>query len=495
MEALEFKNVTKHFGGVKALTDISFGIPEGVICSIVGENGAGKSTLMKIISGALEPNEGELYISGIQVKEFSPIVAQKNGVGIVYQELSLAPNMYVYENIFLGRPVMKGIKYDHKLMIQRSREILQKLDINIDPMERVGNLSAAHQQLVEIARVLQNEPKILILDEPTSSLSDKDSKRLLEILRQIKSNHCTILYISHRLNEVKEISDSIVVMRDGCFVGQYDAADLDNNHMVKLMIGENVELKEKIKKDFSNAYSILEAVDVSIPHTVHNVSFKLHKGEILGFAGLIGAGRSELMRGIFGLDKLSSGKIILEGTSLRQPKPWNIIGGKAKTCFISENRKTEGLIFGKSIKENIVLTYRTNGYRGSLIRTKSEAKIANRYKDKLSIKCSNIDQNVEDLSGGNQQKVVIAKSLAVDPDVIILDEPTRGIDIGAKTEIYKIIMDLAQEGKSIILVSSEFEELKQLCDRVVVMSAGTVIAELNGDEICESNMLKNAIPS
>jgi ABC-type sugar transport system ATPase subunit len=254
-------------------------------------------------------------------------------------------------------------------------------------------------------------------------------------------------------------------------------------------------MRTKEKLDFSNVQTILEAVNVSVPPLVKNVSFKLHKGEILGFAGLIGAGRSELMRGIFGLDKISEGKVIIEGLKKNRPKPWHIINSKVKTCLISENRKKEGLIFGKTIRENITLTYRNSGYKGKFIRYKNEASLAQKYREKLSIKCNDLSQYVEDLSGGNQQKVVIAKSLAVDPDIIILDEPTRGIDIGAKSEIYKIIIQLAQEGKSIIMVSSEFEELKQICDRVMVMSAGKVIAELSGDEICESNMLKHAIPS
>jgi ABC-type sugar transport system ATPase subunit len=493
MVALEFRHIYKSFGGVHALADISFSIEEGQICSIVGENGAGKSTLMKIISGAHAPDKGELILFGKQIKHFNPGYAQANGIGIVYQELSLIKDMPIYENIFLGRPAIKNGYYDHKYMIKKAAEAIKEVGLhNVTPKSLIRDLSTAQQQLVEIARIVFAESKIIIMDEPTSSLANEDSDRLLDLLIDLKNKGKTVLYISHRLNEVQKISDSIAVLRDGHFVGHSDAGQLDRKDVIKMMVGKNIDTIEHQKKDAKGNGEILEVNNLKILPKIKDASFKLYKGEVLGFAGLVGAGRTELVRGMLGVDKIEHGQVILNGKKMRKASPYKMIKNKTRVCLVPESRKTEGLVFGKSIKENMALSYRLV-YKGIRIKPKVERIAVDSLCKRLEVKSSGISQNVDDLSGGNQQKVVLAKALAAKPDILILDEPTRGIDVGAKVEIHKIIIDLANQGVSIIIVSSELSELALLCDRVLVMADGNIVAELEGD-VKETDMLKKAIP-
>ncbi|WP_172807798.1 sugar ABC transporter ATP-binding protein [Christensenella intestinihominis] len=494
MVALELKDVSKSFAGIHALKDITFSVEAGQICSIVGENGAGKSTLMRVIAGAHAPDTGTVKICGKQMTEFTPSYAQASGVGIVYQELSLIPEMSVYENIYLGHPILRGILYDHKAMAEKCREALGEVGLgNISPHSMIKDLSVAQQQLVEIARVLVAEASILIMDEPTSSLSEQDSSRLLRLLTELKDKGKTILYISHRLNEVQQISDTIVVLRDGNFIEHNLAKNLKHREIIEMMVGKAVDRVDHMKKDTTGLPAILSVQNLCVKPRIKNASFELKKGEVLGFAGLVGAGRSELMRGVFGVDKPTGGSLVLNGKKIRHITPAAMLKNETRLCLVPENRKEEGLIFGKSVGENIAITYRNFNYKGGLIKKGLEDDVVREYSGKLQIKCSSTDQCVEDLSGGNQQKVVLAKMLSTKPDILILDEPTRGIDVGAKAEIHKIISQLSKEGVSIILVSSELSELALLCDRVLVMSDGKIVAEMDR-EITESAMLKEAIP-
>ena len=494
MVAVELEDVSKSFAGIHALKDITFSVESGQICSIVGENGAGKSTLMRVIAGAHAPDTGTVKIGGKQMTEFTPSHAQAFGVGIVYQELSLIPEMSVYENIYLGHPIVRGILYDHKAMAERCRTALCEVGLgNVSPHSMIKDLSVAQQQLVEIARVLVAEANILIMDEPTSSLSEEDSRRLLKLLTALKNKGKTVLYISHRLNEVQQISDTIVVLRDGKFIGHNHAGALRHREIIEMMVGKAVDKVEHTKKDTARLPAILSVENLCVQPKIKNASFELKKGEVLGFAGLVGAGRSELMRGVFGATKPTGGSLVLNGKKMRRVSPAVMLGNETSLCLVPENRKEEGLIFGKSVGENIAITYRNFNYKGGLIKKGLEDDIIREYSGKLQIKCSSVGQCVEDLSGGNQQKVVLAKMLSTKPDILILDEPTRGIDVGAKAEIHRIISQLSSEGVSIILVSSELSELALLCDRVLVMADGKIVAEMDR-EITESAMLKKAIP-
>lgn len=494
---IEIKNISKHFGGVKALEDVSFDIESGSICSILGENGAGKSTLMKVIGGALEPDGGELFINGEKITIFSPRSAQEHGINIVYQELSLLPDLSIYENIFLGRLLSNKIGLcDHSRMEKESVEALSKLGLgNLDPTTKVRTLSNAQQQLVEIARALKFESRVLIMDEPTSSLDAEDAQKLLELLKEIRNAGKTVLYVTHRIEEAQFISDFTVILRDGHFVGKYIVNELTKHDIVKKMTGEEIKEIPKVRRKFNDDNIILEVKGINVKPLVRDVSFKLYKGEILGIAGIIGAGRSELVRSIFGIGRISSGEIFLRGKPIKRPSPSKMLSGDTRVCFIPEDRKKEGLLFKNSVRENIIITFRNYNYKGVFIKKGIENKKALEYKEKLDIKTDSLDQKVGSLSGGNQQKVVLARCLATQPDIIILDEPTRGIDVGAKAEIHELILKLAESGSGIIFVSSEQDELFLLCDRILVMSDGALRAELTDDEITENNILYYAISS
>lgn len=485
---LEMRNITKQFPGVKALNNVSFRVAEREIHCLVGENGAGKSTLMKVLSGVYPYGDytGEILFGG-QEQQFRRISdSEKAGIAIIYQELALVPEMTVYENIFLGHEVRKGFRVDWNETIKRASAMLKKVRLNVNPATRVRDLSVGKQQLVEIAKALSRDVKLLILDEPTSALNEDDSQNLLDLLRELKNQGVTSILISHKLKEVIEIADSVTVLRDGQTICTLSAHDEE--------VSENVLIKHMVGREIDNIYPRREhkrSVEVMLevqhwnaynPHLGRNilqdVNFNVKKGEIVGFAGLMGSGRTELALSIFGNPEgyRISGEMFVKGKKRFFRHPQNAI--KAGVAYVTEDRKGSGLILIQDVKQNLTLAnLRAISPRG-IVNDNAEVKVANEYKISLNIKTPTVEQRVGNLSGGNQQKVSLGKWLFVGPDILILDEPTRGIDVGAKFEIYTIMNRLVQQGMSIIMISSELPEVLGMSDRVYVVSAGRITGEL-----------------
>lgn len=485
---LEMRNITKQFPGVKALNNVSFRVAEREIHCLVGENGAGKSTLMKVLSGVYPYGDytGEILFAG-QEQQFRRISdSEKAGIAIIYQELALVPEMTVYENIFLGHEVRKGFRVDWNETIKRASAMLKKVRLNVNPATRVRDLSVGKQQLVEIAKALSRDVKLLILDEPTSALNEDDSQNLLDLLRELKNQGVTSILISHKLKEVIEIADSVTVLRDGQTICTLSAHDEE--------VSENVLIKHMVGREIDNIYPRREhkrSVEVMLevqhwnaynPHLGRNilqdVNFNVKKGEIVGFAGLMGSGRTELALSIFGNPEgyRISGEMFVKGKKRFFRHPQNAI--KAGVAYVTEDRKGSGLILIQDVKQNLTLAnLRAISPRG-IVNDNAEVKVANEYKISLNIKTPTVEQRVGNLSGGNQQKVSLGKWLFVGPDILILDEPTRGIDVGAKFEIYTIMNRLVQQGMSIIMISSELPEVLGMSDRVYVVSAGRITGEL-----------------
>lgn len=485
---LEMRNITKQFPGVKALNNVSFRVAEREIHCLVGENGAGKSTLMKVLSGVYPYGDytGEILFAG-QEQQFRRISdSEKAGIAIIYQELALVPEMTVYENIFLGHEVRKGFRVDWNETIKRASAMLKKVRLNVNPATRVRELSVGKQQLVEIAKALSRDVKLLILDEPTSALNEDDSQNLLDLLRELKNQGVTSILISHKLKEVIEIADSVTVLRDGQTICTLSAHDEE--------VSENVLIKHMVGREIDNIYPRREhkrSVEVMLevqhwnaynPHLGRNilqdVNFNVKKGEIVGFAGLMGSGRTELALSIFGNPEgyRISGEMFIKGKKRFFRHPQNAI--KAGVAYVTEDRKGSGLILIQDVKQNLTLAnLRAISPRG-IVNDNAEVKVANEYKISLNIKTPTVEQRVGNLSGGNQQKVSLGKWLFVGPDILILDEPTRGIDVGAKFEIYTIMNRLVQQGMSIIMISSELPEVLGMSDRVYVVSAGRITGEL-----------------
>lgn len=485
---LEMRNITKQFPGVKALNNVSFRVAEREIHCLVGENGAGKSTLMKVLSGVYPYGDytGEILFGG-QEQQFRRISdSEKAGIAIIYQELALVPEMTVYENIFLGHEVRKGFRVDWNETIKRSSEMLKKVRLNVNPATRVRELSVGKQQLVEIAKALSRDVKLLILDEPTSALNEDDSQNLLDLLRELKNQGVTSILISHKLKEVIEIADSVTVLRDGqtiCTLSAHDE-EVSENVLIKHMVGREIDNIYPRREHKRSAEVMLEVQHWNAynPHLgrsiLQDVNFNVKKGEIVGFAGLMGSGRTELALSIFGNPEgyRISGEMFIKGKKRFFRHPQNAI--KAGVAYVTEDRKGSGLILIQDVKQNLTLAnLRAISPRG-IVNDNAEVKVANEYKISLNIKTPTVEQRVGNLSGGNQQKVSLGKWLFVGPDILILDEPTRGIDVGAKFEIYTIMNRLVQQGMSIIMISSELPEVLGMSDRVYVVSAGKITGEL-----------------
>lgn len=485
---LEMRNITKQFPGVKALNNVSFRVAEREIHCLVGENGAGKSTLMKVLSGVYPYGDytGEILFAG-QEQQFRRISdSEKAGIAIIYQELALVPEMTVYENIFLGHEVRKGFRVDWNETIKRASAMLKKVRLNVNPATRVRELSVGKQQLVEIAKALSRDVKLLILDEPTSALNEDDSQNLLDLLRELKNQGVTSILISHKLKEVIEIADSVTVLRDGqtiCTLSAHDE-EVSENVLIKHMVGREIDNIYPRREHKRSAEVMLEVQHWNAynPHLGRNilqdVNFNVKKGEIVGFAGLMGSGRTELALSIFGNPEgyRISGEMFIKGKKRFFRHPQNAI--KAGVAYVTEDRKGSGLILIQDVKQNLTLAnLRAISPRG-IVNDNAEVKVANEYKISLNIKTPTVEQRVGNLSGGNQQKVSLGKWLFVGPDILILDEPTRGIDVGAKFEIYTIMNRLVQQGMSIIMISSELPEVLGMSDRVYVVSAGRITGEL-----------------
>lgn len=487
---LKIENISKHFSGIHALKDVSFSINKGEIHSIVGENGAGKSTLMKILSGVYprKEYEGDFYIENNAAFFKSTKDAEKSGISIIHQELNLIPELSVAENIFLSREPSNfaGI-IDRNKLNNSALELLKRFDLDIDPQEKIKNLSIGRQQLVEILKALSINANVLILDEPTSALTESEIKLLFYILRTLQEKGVTIIYISHHLNEVFEISDRITVLRDGTFIGTVGRKDADLDGIIKMMVGRDIKQlfpKEEIPK----GKEILRIENYSIDHPylshkkiVDNVNFALYEGEILGITGLMGAGRSELAMSIFGAyPSDSQGKIFIKGNQVKIKSVDDAI--KHGIGLLTEDRKLYGLILKMSVGDNIILAALDKISKNNVINKKQRADMISQFISELQIKTSSEESLVSNLSGGNQQKVVLAKWLANNPCILILDEPTRGVDVGAKVEIYKLMGELAKRGVGIIMISSDLPECLGMSDRILIMHEGKISGEINDME-------------
>lgn len=485
---LEIKNVTKQYPGVIALNNVSFSIREGEVHALVGENGAGKSTLIKTITGAIKPDKGSIIYQGKEYAELNPILSGEIGIEAIYQEFNLAGSLTVEENIYMGSKVNKGVFIDKKILYKKTKEILEALNTDINPNTKIKDLTVAYMQLVEIAKALAKEVKLLIMDEPTSPLTDNEVAILFKLIQKLKDEGVSIIYISHRMDEIFEVSDRVTVMRDGEVIKTIETSDTDKNQLIYDMVGR--ELKETYpKRDTEFGENVLEIKDISGPVN-GKTSFTVRKGEIVGLAGLVGAGRTEIARLIIGADKRYSGDIYIDNqkVTIRTPKEAISKG----IAYVSEDRKNQGVLLKLPIKWNITLPILERLSNLGFISTKKESKCVNKYKDALKIKAPSLNQLVGNLSGGNQQKVAVAKWLASESKILILDEPTRGIDVGAKQEIYELINRLTKEGLGIIMISSEMEEIMGMSDRMCVMAEGKIVGELKREEFSQDIILKYA---
>lgn len=485
---LSVKGIEKSFTGTKALRGVDFSLCKGEIHALVGENGAGKTTLMNIISGVFKPDAGEIYISGKQVEIKNPYEAQKLNISFVHQEIALCEDVTVAENIFM--PAInesRSFTVNYKKLYNQAIEILKPL-ANIRPDKQVSELSVSRQQIVEIARALTLKCKVLILDEPTSALSEGESKALFEILHALKNKGIGIIYISHRMGEVFSECDRVTVLRDGNYLGTYNIKDVDRKDIINKMVGREIDDTYPNKKKIRYAEDeVLFEVQDFCASKFKNISFKLFKGEVLGIAGLIGSGRSELAQSICGLRLVKKGKAYYKGNELRLNSPGESI--KKGIVYLTEDRKIDGLFLDLSIMKNISAMDISQISENYLIRNNLEEKQANNYVKIFDIKCRGVQQTVRSLSGGNQQKVLVSKLLTVNPKVIFMDEPTRGIDVGAKAQMYKLIRELANQGVGIILISSELPEVVGMSDRVIVMHEGEKSGELIENNINEKEII------
>lgn len=486
---LSLQGLSKSFPGVRALNNVSFSLQEGEVLALLGENGAGKSTLIKCLTGANVPSEGTITIFDKEYSAVPPAVARKSGISAVYQEFNLVPDLPIVENVFMGNLPGNGVIVDYKQMLKRCKEFFDSFGLEIDPTEPVSVLSPAMMQIVEIAKATMLDLKILILDEPTAPLTQKETEILFRIIRELKKKGVSFIYISHRLEEIFEICDRAVILRDGEFVGETMIADTSRPELIRLMIGR--ELSNYYPEHISKATDeVLLKVEHLCGNGAEDVSLELHRGEILGVAGLVGAGRTELMNVIFSNVPKTSGKIFVKGREYTGKHPWHAI--ENGIAYLPEDRKRLGLLMDKSIAVNTTLSSIKRFCKFGVINEKKERECIQYYCDKLEVKTPSYEKEVQHLSGGNQQKVIVGKWLATNSDVIIFDEPTRGIDVGTKHEIYEIIDQLADEGHAILMVSSEFEELIGVADRIVVMSEGKLAGQVTKDHFNKELLLDMA---
>ena len=488
---LELRNVSKSFPGVKALDRVSFKVRRGTTHVLCGENGAGKSTLMKIINGIYTPDEGEILLDGKPVKIDNPIHARSLGISMIFQELSFVPEMTVAENIFLGRwPLDRFHRVDRAAMYKQTQELMDREGLHYSPYEQLKNLSVSDIQMLEIIKAVSNDPQIVIMDEPTSAITDKEIEKLFEMIRVLKSRGACIIYISHKMDEIFRIADDITVLRDGAMVDSRPATQIDVDETIALMVGRRMENKypwEEVPK----GEVLLDVRHFRSSGVFDDINFHIRAGEIVGFAGLMGAGRTEVVRALFGLDPSDGGEIVIKGQRRdKQTVKGNISDG---LVMLSEDRRRYGLIPIRSVMENVSLAnLKKFIYGGHLHRREERDAVAEQCRS-MNVKTPTLETTVEALSGGNQQKVVLAKWMEVDPDILLMDEPTRGIDVGAKFEIYKLMIDLAKRGKALLMVSSELPELLGMCDRIYVLSQGRITGELHREQFSAEQIMHYAI--
>lgn len=488
---LEMRHIRKTFPGVVALNDVDFELRRGEVHILLGENGAGKSTLMKILSGAYQKSAGQILLDDSEVEIKNPKHAQELGISTIYQEFNLIPHLSVGENIFLGRePARVPGFIDQRAIFQQATHALTALGLTLNPRKLVKELRVAEQQMVEVAKALSLDARILIMDEPTAALTEHEIKELFATIRSLKEKGVSIVYISHRMEELFEIGDRVTVLRDGCSVGTYDVPAMSKSELIRLMV--NRELTDLFPKaSVARGPEVLRVEGLSTQTGLKDINFSLHKGEVLGISGLLGAGRTELARAIFGLDKIASGSIYLEGVLQKIDSPRRAIN--SGIGFLTEDRKTQGLVLPLSVKENLCLSSLDKFSSWGVMSTTKEELAADRYVKELRIRTPSLSQKVVFLSGGNQQKVVLSKWLCSEGEIFIFDEPTRGVDVGAKTEIYQLMNRLTAAGVAIIMISSELLEVLGMSDRILVMRGGRIAGEFSATEATQEKILQCAL--
>ena len=492
---LSMQGIGKEFPGVRALHNVDFTLRSGEIHALMGENGAGKSTLIKVLTGVYELDSGKILMGESQqsIVNRSPQDAQKNGISTVYQEITLCPNLSVAENLFIGREPRRFGLIDWKTMNRKSKELLQRFDIDVSPTTQLDECSIAVQQMIAIARAVDTNCRVLILDEPTSSLDDEEVTKLFVLMRRLRAEGVGIIFVTHFLEQVYEVCDRITVLRNGELVGEYTVSELPRVQLVAKMMGKDfddlADIKSAHQKNAKDKkVPMIEAEQLGHRGTIKPYDLTIHKGEVIGFTGLLGSGRSELVRSIYGADKPDSGTLRVDGKEVKINTPLDAI--KLGMAYLPENRKRDGIIADLSVRENIILALQARLGMFHPISRKKMEEFADKYIDLLQIKTASRETPIKSLSGGNQQKVIIGRWLLTDPKFLILDEPTRGIDIGTKTEIQKLVLDLADEGMSVAFISSEIEEMLRTCSRMAVLRDGQKVGELEENELSQSGVMK-----
>ncbi len=486
---LSLSGITKTYPGVTALSGVSVEFHSGEVHAIIGENGAGKSTMIKIISGAEVPDSGTIEYESVVYEHMTPHLSRQNGIDVVYQEINLVPTLSASENIFLGNPIVRGLTLDRKEMSRRATELFERIKLGIDPKARIKDLTIPQMQLVEVAKAVSKIPKVLILDEPTAMLTDTEIEILFDLIRDLRNQGTCIIYISHRLQELSQIADTVTVMRDGQKIVHLKTSETSRKELISYMVGRDVA-ETFPERNIAPGETKLEVRKLS-GNGIRNISFAVRAGEIVGLAGLVGAGRTELVRLIFGADPKSSGEILVDGRPVEIKHPRDAV--EAGIGFIPEDRKGQGVLLNMSTRWNIVLPMlRQLSGRLMIVDRNRVDEICNDFKDRLDIRTPNMDQLARNLSGGNQQKLVLSKWVARKPHILILDEPTRGIDVGAKQEIYRLISKLAEEGYAVVMISSELPEVIGLSDRILVVADGQIAGELERPEFDQDKILNYA---
>ena len=489
--ALSMEHITIEFPGVKALDDVSVSFRRGKVTALMGENGAGKSTLMKILIGLYRANEGEIFINGEKAEIHSLTDSQRYGIAMIHQELNPVLMMTVAENIFLGREITNGLFMNYAEQNRQAQKLLENMDIYINPRRKMKELSVAQMQMIEIVKAVSFDASIIIMDEPTSAISDHEVEELFRVINDLKDQGKTIIYISHKMDEIFQISDDIIVLRDGKFICQDRAEDLTEEDLIQAMVGRSVEdIYPKLETTLGDVF--LEVKNLSLGRKFHDISFQVRRGEILGIAGLMGAGRTELVEAIFGVTPYETGEVFVEGKPVHIRSERDAI--RLKIALVTEDRKAKGLNLGDSVKNNISIVQLKDFCTGGVfLQLNRERKEAQEQAEHFKVKAPSINVKANSLSGGNQQKVVLAKWMLGDPELIIFDEPTRGIDVGSKAEIHLMMSQLAQQGKAVIMISSEMPEVIGMSDRVIVLHEGEMTGEVMRDDLSQEKLMRLAI--